>query len=156
MNTRSRIRAVAKLVAAQLTVGDDGERCWLQDPVHSTLRLAIASHEISPGQLQHLRHGGFRNLGEMVANHHQGHRLGHVGRRHPQQVGVLELAKHFQLVLGVGRLAGACRYVGQARAEVEYQGGAVERGVQAARIEQFIEQQRVPTDLAGDPGTCVA
>ena len=138
------VRAVAQFDAADLAIADDDEIRVAVAAV-AALGRAVPGHRVPPGQRQHLIEDRLGQPGQVVADLHQRQRAGELRGGHAQAVRQLEVAQRlhllFQIVLGNPRQPLA-QFGGQLR--------RLGRAVQAAFIEQFVEQQREMGDLLGD------
>ena len=72
---------------------------------------------------------------------------GQIGGGHPQHVAVGELAQPLHLLLQVLRVHGV-----QQGIQLGLQVLAAQGGIESARVDQLVEQQRLADDLLRDPG----
>ena len=140
------VGAVAELDAAELAIGDDRVGCERSVFRHRS-RPSVAGGDVAPCEGQRRAQHRFRDLREVVADHHQGDPARYVRRGHPQDVGLLRLAQAVHLELAIRIVDG-----GQARGDVPVEIVGPERLVEGARIEQLVEQHRMLAEQPRDPG----
>ena len=107
--------------------------------------MALGGH--APGAAHHAVHQRFGGIAEVIADHHQRDGAGNIGRRDPQYIGLLELAQrdHERFrVVHIDTVELARQFVPQLLAR--------QRVVERARVQQLIQQQRMPGDGMADPG----
>ncbi len=143
-----KVRAIAEFDAAEFAVADDDKTRILRDIIDPILRPAMARHQMLPGQTQYLAQHRLGDFGEMIADHHQRHGRGDVGGGDAQHIGLLEPAQCFHLPFQI-----VVRHGLHERLQFLRERDFIQRRIQAARIEQFIEQDRMARELPRDPRT---
>ena len=141
-----KIRAITQFNATQLAIADDGKAGVMRDTVQCVLRHTMPGGEVIPGQPQGLSQHHFGDVGEVVADDHQRHRACHIGCRHMQHRRLFELAQGFHLLFQIVIGDGAEPF-----SQIAFQRTAVQRRVERARIQQFIEQYRLTRQQARQP-----
>ena len=138
------IGAIAQFDPPQLAVADDQEAgATLPDPGGRPMAL----RQVAIGQGDHPVQAGLGDIGEVVADHHQGDDAGKVGGGHPQPVALGELAQTFHLLLQVVRVQGAEEPV-----QLGLQFRPPQGGIEATGIDQLVQEQGLADDLLADPG----
>ena len=140
------VRAVAELDAAELSIGDDRVGSERGVSRHRR-RPPVTGSDVAPCDRQRRAQHRFRDLREVVADDHQRDPARYVRRGHPQDVRLLRLAQAVHLVLAI-RIVDS----GEALGDVLVELVGRERLVEGARIEQLVEQDRVPAEQPRDPG----
>ena len=110
----------------------------------------VPFHQVVPGEVHDGVDGDLGDVREKVAHPHEREPPGHVRRRDPQDVALLEDAQLLDLGLQV-----VGRGLGQAAPDVGCERIAVGRAVEGARVEQLVEEHRVLREKRGDPGAGV-
>ncbi|VTR69582.1 hypothetical protein DESC_760008 [Desulfosarcina cetonica] len=141
------VRGIAQLEPAQFTVADNGESLVTGLSVQRTGGAAVPGDQVGPTDIDHGFENGFGNPGQMVADLHQGQDAGDVRGSDPQGIDLAKDAQRFHLVFGI-----AVGYTGQLVRQAGLQGSSVGRCIEGARIEQFVQQNRMAAEKGGDPG----
>ena len=140
------VGGVTKLQAAKLAVGYYREAGADRFAVLHQSRAAMLEHQIIVRERERLRDDYLGDVPEMPADLVRGEAGTDVGRRHAQHMPVAEFTQRLHLRLQVVHR--------QARQPALQLGGerlARERCIQADRIHQFVEQNRVLVEVTRDP-----
>ena len=144
------IRAMTELDATQLAVGHDHE-IRIAGLALAFLRCAVFGKQILPAETQHVPEDRLGEEAQVVAHLHQRERARHLRGRAAQPVGELEIPQRFHLCFEV-----VLRHAQHVLAQFGRQAFALGQHLQAARVDQLIEQHRVVGKFLRDPRACRA
>ena len=136
------VRTIAQFDTAELAVADDGEAHAVRI---GPCRCAVALRHVTPGKPESGIERDSRDIGQVVADDHQGNDARDIGCCDAQPVGCDKEAQHLHLLLEVS--FNLCKFVREFLLEIE----ALERVIQLARIDQAVEQHRQPANPVEKP-----
>ena len=126
---------VAQFLAAELAVADDGK----------TRLVEVPAAQPGPAQLQRDLQHDVGEVREMIGEPLDGQRAGQILGEQPENLRVVRLAQRVHLPLGVAR------ELRELPPQVPGEFAPVQRRMQKARVEQLVEQYRMPVEELGRP-----
>ena len=138
-NTRSRSDAYPNSSPPELAVGQHGKPFFVFVAAKPAAGRAVLFDKLAPAQRHYLFQQDFGNVRQVVAHLHQRQDIGDIRSGHAQLIDLLEHPQHIHLVFEVLGV-----HIRQAVPELFPQIRRARGTVQRSRVQQFVQQHRMP------------